>query len=127
MCRSTNAIDIAIGARMNARRRELGLGLETLAGALGISREQLERFEAGADRIGAALLARAATVLNVNVTYFFPTQSEPLADALDAALFADMMELNRVFVLIRDATARKTIIDLATMFAASNRTSGAPN
>ena len=106
---------------MKARRLQLGLGLETLADLLGVSRAQLEKLEAGTDRIGAALLARAAKALNVNVTYFFPVQSEPLADVLDDVLVADIMTLNRVFVLISDPSSRKTIIDLATMLAASGR------
>lgn len=117
----TNRIDVAVGARMKARRLQLGLGLETLADLLGVSRAQLEKLEAGTDRIGAALLARAAKALNVNVTYFFPVQSEPLADVLDDVLVADIMTLNRVFVLISDPSSRKTIIDLATMLAASGR------
>ena len=89
----TNRIDVAVGARMKARRLQLGLGLETLADLLGVSRAQLEKLEAGTDRIGAALLARAAKALNVNVTYFFPVQSEPLADVLDDVLVADIMTL----------------------------------
>jgi transcriptional regulator with XRE-family HTH domain len=123
MPQPTNRIDVAVGARIKARRLQLGLGLETLADLLGVSRAQMEKLEAGTDRIGAALLARAAKALNVSVTYFFPVQSEPLADVLDDALVADVMTMNRVFLLISDPTARKTIIDLATMLATSGRSS----
>ena len=70
MTQEPNAIDAAMGAKVVARRTELGLSAESLAAGLGISVETLARYESGSARLGAVLLLRLTQILKVDLRYF---------------------------------------------------------
>ena len=65
-------IDAYVGARIGLRRSALGLSQSALAQQLGISFQQVQKYETGQNRISASRLHRAATVLGTSVDTFFP-------------------------------------------------------
>src|SRR4051794_1382596 len=60
-----------VGTRIRTRRLLLGMNQETLANALGLTFQQVQKYEGGANRVSASRLAQVAEVLGVQVTYFF--------------------------------------------------------
>lgn len=75
-------VDLHVGRRLKARRILANMSQERLAAALGISYQQLQRYESGKGRLPSAMLYHAAVALNVPVGYFF----EQLADTADPAI-----------------------------------------
>lgn len=71
MKRSTRSIDIRIGKKIRHRRWALTMSQKTLADRLGVSFQQLQKYESGANRISASRLWEAATALDVPLEYFF--------------------------------------------------------
>ncbi|GAB5469827.1 MAG: hypothetical protein Kilf2KO_28570 [Rhodospirillales bacterium] len=67
----SNRIDIVIGARVKARRKELGITQEMLGIATGRSFQQIQKYERGQNRISASLLWLIGKILGVPVSYFF--------------------------------------------------------
>ena len=66
------AVDAYVGARISLRRSAMGLSQTALAQQLGISFQQVQKYETGQNRISASRLHRAATVLRTSVETFFP-------------------------------------------------------
>jgi transcriptional regulator with XRE-family HTH domain len=73
--RSPNAIDIHVGGRIRLRRTLLGMSQEKLGDALGLSFQQVQKYERGANRVGSSRLFDMARVLDVTVSYFFDEMS----------------------------------------------------
>ncbi len=69
--RGPNPIDIHVGARVRLRRNLLGLTLETLAKAVGVTYQQLQKYERGVNRVGASRLFTLARALEVPIAFFF--------------------------------------------------------
>lgn len=65
-----------VGARIRGRRKELGFSQEDLAGKLGITFQQVQKYEKGTNRVSAPALYRLAAILNVPLAYFFPGSGE---------------------------------------------------
>lgn len=70
-----NFIDVAVGQRLADRRAALGMNQSTLAKALGITFQQIQKYETGTNRIAVSRLWAIAKALDVNVAYFFDDQS----------------------------------------------------
>jgi transcriptional regulator with XRE-family HTH domain len=127
MKKAPNPIDRHVGARLRMRRMLVGMSQETLGEALGITFQQIQKYEKGANRISASRLQQLGQVLNVPAAFFFeglggPQQSgvsEP-ADASYVVEFlstAEGLQLNRSFALIRDPKVRKRILELVASLA----------
>jgi transcriptional regulator with XRE-family HTH domain len=71
-----NAIDIHVGSRMRMRRMMLGMSQEKLATGLGLTFQQVQKYEKGANRMGASRLQQAADILRVPVSFFFEGGTE---------------------------------------------------
>lgn len=71
MSRTANAIDAALGERLRTRRRELGMSQEHLAGLLGVTFQQIQKYESGQNRIAASRLLAAALALDMPIADFF--------------------------------------------------------
>ena len=69
---SANPIDVHVGARIRLRRTLLGMSQEKLGECLGLTFQQVQKYETGQNRISASRLHRAATVLGTSVETFFP-------------------------------------------------------
>lgn len=122
--KASSPIDVAVGLRLRLRRKECGMSQTALADKIGVSFQQVQKYENGNNRIGASRLAAIATCLNVPVSYFF--DSNPPAEAkLSQAAFdlvadmkkPDVLELNRAFVAIADPVRRRAVIQLVKAIA----------
>lgn len=70
--RAVGELDIYIGARVRARRRELNMSQEALADALGITFQQVQKYEKGVNRVASPVLYKITKVLDAPLTSFFP-------------------------------------------------------
>ncbi|MBL4614923.1 MAG: helix-turn-helix transcriptional regulator, partial [Magnetovibrio sp.] len=64
-------VDVHVGARLRQRRTLLGMSQEKLGEAVGLTFQQIQKYERGANRIGASRLYQLSNVLDVSVSYFF--------------------------------------------------------
>ena len=130
--RRANPIDIHVGSRVRFRRMLLGMSQEKLGERLGLTFQQVQKYEKGINRIGASRLYDLAQVLGVPVQFFY--EDAPIADGRVDALNGradgpdehsiveflrsrDGLELNRAFVRIPDLKARRAIVDLVRSLA----------
>src|SRR6187200_2817808 len=77
-----NPIDIRVGARLRLRRNMLGLSQEKLGEAIGLTFQQIQKYERGANRIGASRLHELSRVLDVPVSFFFDDRDPVRAPAI---------------------------------------------
>jgi transcriptional regulator with XRE-family HTH domain len=130
--KTPNPTDKHVGSRVKMRRMMLGMSQTELGDALGLSFQQVQKYERAANRISASRLQQAAHVLQVPVTFFFdggpasngkPTgqQSAPSPAFVTAFLgSADGLALVKAFTAVKDAKLRRSIVDLAKEIAANN-------
>src|SRR5436189_681918 len=69
--RRANPVDVHVGSRVRLRRMMLGMSQEKLGESLGITFQQIQKYEKGTNRIGASRLQHIARVLTMPVSYFF--------------------------------------------------------
>ena len=69
--KASNAIDAHVGSRVRMRRMMLGMSQEKLGDALGLTFQQVQKYEKGTNRMGASRLQQAADILGVAVPFFF--------------------------------------------------------
>jgi len=111
------------------RRQLLGMSQERLAEQIGVTFQQVQKYEKGINRIGASRLQRIADVLHTSVSFFFEQEnSEPLTlQGLDLSANSDPVAeflrtkeglvLNRAFLKIADRNIRETVIALVKAMA----------
>lgn len=128
-----NPIDVHIGARLRLRRRILSLSQEQLGEAIGLTFQQIQKYERGTTRIGASRLFELSRVLDVPVSFFFddtdlmhaPAMGD-FAKPLPASLESDLLrkpeaaELVQAYWAIKDTTVRRHLFDLVTALAAES-------
>ena len=110
-----NAIDTLIGARIRLRRSACGLSQEKLGEALGLSYQQVQKYEKGQHRVSASRLSQIAGVLGVNVTYFLDNgTANTSTDELEAGLVQcrETLEVIRAYHQIGDAGMRRRVVEL---------------
>jgi len=120
-----NPVDVHVGSRVRLRRMLVGLSQEKLGDSMGLTFQQIQKYEKGVNRIGASRLFKLSQVLDVPVQFFFdgmPASGESsVAGAADkdteAFLFEflntrDGLELNRAFIKVNDPEVRRSVIDL---------------
>jgi len=129
MPRTPDRVDAFVGARIAQRRAALGLSQQTLAERLGISPQQIQKYEAGSNRVSVSRLLRIATVLATPAAGFFPPPSPggaPLSDAEDADWLTGLRFLTASaegrtvatgFGLIESREARRAIATLVDALA----------
>jgi transcriptional regulator with XRE-family HTH domain len=117
-------IDAYVGARIGLRRSALGLSQSALAQQLGISFQQVQKYETGQNRISASRLHRAATVLGTSVETFFPpveTARGAADDGWEQMRFitatADGRAVATGFPLIEDRDVRKAVARIVRALA----------
>jgi transcriptional regulator with XRE-family HTH domain len=64
-------VDVYVGGRVRARRLELGMSQEKLGNAIGLTFQQVQKYEKGSNRIGSSRLMQIANALKVDPAYFF--------------------------------------------------------
>ena len=125
-----NPIDIHVGSRVRLRRMMLGMSQERLGESLGITFQQIQKYEKGTNRIGASRLQHIARVLSVPVSFFFedapgaPVEkaagmAEPKSThyVVDFLSSAEGLQLNKAFIRIKEPKLRRRIIDLVRALA----------
>lgn len=114
-------IDAYVGARIGLRRSALGLSQAALAQRIGVSFQQVQKYETGQNRISASRLHRAAVVLGTSVDLFFPPAEGPAegeADALRAlGATAEGRAVASGFPRIADRGLRQAVARIVTALA----------
>jgi transcriptional regulator with XRE-family HTH domain len=118
-----NAIDRQVGARVRMQRLMLDMSQEQLAEGLGISFQQVQKYERGVNRIGAGRLQKIADVLQVPASFFFEDFAKPGKKAAlpshipDFLASADGLALAEAFMSIRNARQRRCVVLLVEAMA----------
>jgi transcriptional regulator with XRE-family HTH domain len=122
-----SAVDHHIGARLRTRRIQIGLSQEKLGDALGITFQQIQKYEKGANRMGASRLQQAAVALGVPVSYFYEDLPGGPPSALQVAetagiigLSCDETSLVAAFRRVNDPKLRKRVQQLVEAMGAEH-------
>jgi transcriptional regulator with XRE-family HTH domain len=135
--RRANPIDVHVGSRVRLRRMLLGMSQEKLGEHLGLTFQQIQKYEKGINRVGASRLFDLSQVLSVPVQYFYEELPDGVADA-GVGGFAERpsenyaaeflgsregLELNKAFARIRDMRVRRSIVELIRALASESESS----
>lgn len=125
MNKSPDPIDVYVGQRVRARRKMLGLSQTQLGNELGVTFQQVQKYERGTNRIGSSRLFRMSTTLDVPVAYFFEGAETKLPgynaaiEGMDEDAFErqETQELVEAYYRIADPRIRKKVLGLARLLA----------
>lgn len=122
-----NPIDIHVGQRLRLRRTLLGLSQETLGEAVGITFQQLQKYERGANRISASRLFNLSQVLGVPVTFFFDdlpasesslvSEEQSETQEFESMARRETLELVRAYYRIPEESVRRRTFELVKTLA----------
>ncbi|MFK5979693.1 MAG: helix-turn-helix transcriptional regulator [Rhizobiaceae bacterium] len=129
-----NPIDIHVGGRLRLRRTMEGLSQEKLGKQLGITFQQIQKYEKGTNRMGASRLQEISEILKTPISYFFEdapsagmeqgeTSGSGFSELAGSDYVVDFLssseglQLNRAFIKIKDIKVRRKIIDLVKVLA----------
>jgi transcriptional regulator with XRE-family HTH domain len=124
--KNPNPIDRHVGSRVRMRRMIVGMSQEKLGEALGLTFQQVQKYEKGTNRIGASRLQQIADVLRVPIEFFFegvPHVTSVAASDVAPGYVADFLstsegvQLTRAFVRITDPKVRRRLISLVKAMA----------
>lgn len=107
------AIDQQIGQRLRVRRLMLGMSQQALGEAVGVSFQQIQKYERGIDRISSSKLVRLASHLGVAPPYFLDALTEELPEETPPAERTEADELMRLFQQIKDPAMRELLLHVA--------------
>ena len=113
-------LELAIGARLRTRRRQLGLSQTELAEVLGVSFQQVQKYERGANRVAASTLLAAAQALNTTVGWLLGEETsgrEDDDDVFRALARPGALEILQAFNAIPEVPARAALLALAREMA----------
>ena len=105
--------DIELGKRIRLRRVEQHISQAELGDKLGVSFQQVQKYEKGVNRVGAARLQQIATALDVPVTFFYDGDGK--AREVESLLFLDSafsLRLLRAYSKIKDQTVQRQLVSL---------------
>ncbi len=130
-----NPVDVHVGARVRLRRTLLGMSQEKLGDAIGLTFQQVQKYERGANRIGSSRLFDLSRVLDVPIAFFFdempgdvaarsPAQTrgmaeEPVSYELDPMAKRETLELVRASYPITDPHISKRLVELTKALGAA--------
>ena len=131
--KAPNPIDKHVGSRVRMRRMMLSMSQEKLGDALGLTFQQVQKYEKGTNRIGASRLQAIANILQVPVSFFFegapasPSGSGNLGSGMSEApspayvsdflATSDGLSLTKSFMRIKNSKLRRRIVDLVEQIA----------
>ena len=132
--RGPNPVDLHVGARIRMRRKLLGVSQERLADQLGLTFQQVQKYERGANRVSASKLYEIAKALQTSVAYFF----DGLADTVDPGLelieghefvhelvmTPEGLELASLFPKLKRGRVRRRVLDLVKALAEDEEEQG---
>jgi transcriptional regulator with XRE-family HTH domain len=127
--RDANPIDKHVGSQVRMRRKMLGMSQQKLGDALGLTFQQVQKYEKGANRIGASRLQHISHILQVPVPFFFegapqlPGQSKGIGKLPSPAYVSDFLAsrdglaLTKAFMAIKEIRLRRRIVGLVEEIA----------
>jgi transcriptional regulator with XRE-family HTH domain len=123
--KQVNPIDIQVGNRVRIRRMLIGMSQERLGDLLGLTFQQVQKYEKGVNRIGAGRLFEVSRILNVPVDFFYEGVNAIPAGASEAESAPVMefvssgegLQLSLAFMKIKDTKVRKRVLDLVKSLA----------
>jgi len=127
--RAPNVVDLHVGARVRMRRKLLGVSQEALGDALGLTFQQIQKYERGANRVSASKLYEIAKVLRTPVSFFFDGLADPVTAETDEVGQAagqvvtdflntpEGLELAAMFPKIGRGRVRRQILDMVRAVA----------
>jgi transcriptional regulator with XRE-family HTH domain len=121
--KSPNAGDRHVGMRIRMRRTVLGMSQERLGELLGITFQQVQKYEKGTNRIGTGRLINIAEALNAPITYFFEGYTNVASDDNAEGDLSQIMTtreglaLARAFAQMTDPTIRQSFVNMAEAIA----------
>ena len=129
--RSPNPVDIHVGSRVRIRRRVLKMSQEKLGDALGVTFQQVQKYERGSNRVGASRLFRMAQVMDVPIQYFFEglgmdnsdmsfAEDEQMPIVYDFIKSSDGVALAMAVSKIKSRAVRRRILELARSLSEEN-------
>jgi transcriptional regulator with XRE-family HTH domain len=133
--KAPNPIDKHVGSRVRMRRMMLGMSQEKLGNALGLTFQQVQKYEKGTNRIGASRLQQIAHIVQVPVAFFFEgapaVGNSPRHDGMSEApspayvseflATSDGLALTKAFMRIGDSKLRRRIVDLVEQIAVGEK------
>lgn len=125
-----NPIDIHVGSRIRMRRNMIGMSQEKLGESLGITFQQIQKYEKGTNRVGASRLQSISSIMGVPVAFFFEDAprgdgTDGLSEAPQADFETDFLnspegiQLQRAYARIKDAKVRRRVLDLVKTLGAA--------
>ena len=125
--RSSGKHDVEFGARIRLRRVEMKISQSELADKLGVSFQQVQKYEKGVNRVGAARLQQVATALDVPVTFFFDDDGlgKRASDGkreVESLLFLDSsfsLRLLRAYASVKSQAVQRQFVSLIESIAAN--------
>jgi transcriptional regulator with XRE-family HTH domain len=130
-----NPIDVHVGSRIRSRRTVLGLSQSTLAEAIGLTFQQVQKYERGTNRVSSSRLFDLGRILDVPITYFFSDMPEDIKGSSPARLQGakppaadreedpmhrrETLELVRAYYQIKEPALRKRLADMVKAISKS--------
>ena len=124
--KQANPIDVQVGNRVRIRRMLIGMSQEKLGDLLGLTFQQVQKYEKGVNRIGAGRLYEMSRILNVPVDFFYegvngaagqPGGGDEGAPVMEFVSSGEGMQLSLAFMKIKDTKVRKRVLDLVKSLA----------
>lgn len=120
-----NPIDIQVGNRVRIRRMLIGMSQERLGDLLGLTFQQVQKYEKGLNRVGAGRLFEVSRILNVPIDFFYegvrtkldPGELESLTPVMEFISSGEGRQLSLAFMKIKDTKVRKRVLDLVKSLA----------
>jgi len=124
-----NPVDAQVGSRVRLRRMLIGMSQERLGELLGLTFQQVQKYEKGVNRIGAGRLFDVARILGVPIDYFYENVSSQLGSGrgfsesddsppvMEFVSSGEGLQLSLAFMRIKDAKVRKRVLDLVKSLA----------
>jgi transcriptional regulator with XRE-family HTH domain len=128
--KAPNPVDKYVGSRVRMRRIMLGMSQEKLGEALGLTFQQVQKYEKGTNRVGASRIQQISEILQVPVSFLFEGGPSGMAsvdnatEATSPTFLSDFLAtsegltLTRAFTRISDAKLRRSIVDMIEQIAA---------
>jgi len=123
-----NPIDVHVGKRVRMRRLFLGMNQETLANALGLTFQQVQKYEGGANRVSASRLSAMAEILGVPIQFFFgdlqlgdSKQTPEEQESRERMERPETIELVRLYYSISDVQVRQQFLEMVKAIAATTK------
>ena len=124
MTKKANPIDAQVGNRVRIRRMLIGMSQEKLGDLLGLTFQQVQKYEKGVNRIGAGRLFEIARILGVPIDFFYDgvaSSADTLASAappvMEFVSSTEGLQLSLAFMKIKDPKVRKRVLDLVKSLA----------